>query len=139
MRFLRFSTRNGVSRTGASVILALWCLLLLAGGATKALCLDIDGECTPSASATAAPCHDQAPDSGMDSSCDSCVDIPVPKDAAVVSSRPDSTLRPLAAAQSLVPANAALDAMKDAVAATATPSSGRSPLNTVLRSTVLRI
>lgn len=138
-RIVRFSARRGISRAGVSAILALWCLFSLASGTTQALCLDFGPECAPSASAPAVPCHDQTPGGGRDSSCGSCVDILIPEDASVARSRPDSDLRPLGAAPSLAAANAALGALEDAVASTATHPVGLPPLHPAPSTTVLRI
>lgn len=136
---VRFSARSGLSRAGASAVLALWCLLSLVSGTTPLLCLSLGEQCSPHAAAPTGSCHDQAPDSGMNSSCGSCVDILIPEDASVSCSRPDRELRPLTATQSLVAASAALIAMEDALATTSTHLILQSPLHPILRSAVLRI
>lgn len=78
--------------------LALWCVFALASGEARALCLDLDGECSPSATVPVGPCHDRAPDNGTNPSCDSCVDILVHEEAATSGNRPDPELRAPAAA-----------------------------------------
>jgi len=139
MRFSRFSARSCVSRTGTSVILALWCLLSLTSRATQALCLDGSGDCSPSAAILAASCHDRAPETDFTSSCDSCIDIIVPRDASAMHSRPDRDLREPLATQSLVAAHGAFDACKDGFATTVIPLTEESPLHLSLRTAVLRI
>jgi len=138
MRLDRFSARRRVSRAGAGVILALWCLLSLTIGATQALCLEVGRECSPLATAPAGNCHDQAPDRENNPGCSSCVDVLVPEDASARRDRPDHDLRGPSTAQPHVAAHEALLAM-DAVGATSTHPTVLSPLHPVLRTTVLRI
>lgn len=139
MKAVRFLIGNGVSRSGTIVILALWCLLSLTIGATQALCLDDGGDCSPSSAIPAGPCHDQTPDSGGVPGCGSCIDILVSVDASARCSRPDDELRAPAAAQPLAAANRRPLAPEDAVAPTALFLIGHSPLQPLLRTTVLRI
>jgi hypothetical protein len=139
MRLVQFSARYGVSRSGTSVILALWCLLSLTSGATQALCLDGGGKCSPSATAPVGPCHDQAPETDVTPGCGSCIDIIVPQDASAMHSRPDRELQAPQATQSLVAVNDAFVTWGSALTTTAVPPTGAPPLHPSLRTTVLRI
>lgn len=128
-----------VSRTGASAILALWCLLSLTIEATQAHCLEVGKECSPPAAAPARNCHDQAPNRESNPGCSSCVDILVPEDGSARCNRPEHDLQAPAAAQPLVDAHEALVAMADAIVASTTRFLVLPPLDPVLRATVLRI
>lgn len=139
MRSVRFSARSGVSRAGTSAVLALWCLLSLTIGVTRAYCLEVGGECSPPGAGPAKNCHDQAPGRENDPSCGSCVDVLVPEDVSARCNRPDHSLRAQVAAQPLVAADQALVAMEDAATATSAHLIVPSLLHPVLRATVLRI
>ena len=117
----------------------LWCLLSLTIGATQALCLEVGGECSPSAAVPAGPCHEQAPDSGLAPVCGSCIDVLVPEDSSANCSRPDRNLQAYAAAQSLLAANAALIAKEETFAVATASQGGNAPLQPSPRTTVLRI
>jgi hypothetical protein len=90
---VRPSARSGISRVAVSAVLALWCVFALASGDARAFCLDLGGECSPSATVPEGPCHDSEPAGGASSSCDSCVDILVHEDASASGGRPDQELR----------------------------------------------
>lgn len=141
MRLVRFSARRGVSRTGASVILALWCLLSLTIEATQAHCLQVGKECSPPTAAPVGNCHDQAPDRASEPSCGACVDVLIPADASARCNRPDHDLRApvTATAHPLVATHEALVALADSIAASATHLIVLSPLHPLPRTTVLRI
>ena len=141
MRFSRFSARSGVSQAGASVILALWCLLSLTIEATRAHCLEVGRECPAPTAAAAGNCHDQDPDRASEPSCGTCVDVLIPADASAKCNRPNHDLRaPVAAtAHPLVAAHEDLVAMADSITASATHLIVMSPLHPVPRTTVLRI
>jgi len=136
---VRFSARSGISRAGVSAVLMLWCLLSLTIGATQALCLEVGGECSPSAAVPAGPCHEQAPDSGLAPVCGSCIDVLVPEDSSANCNRPDRNLQAFAVAQSLLAANVALIAKEDPFAVATAFQGGNAPLQPSPRTTVLRI
>jgi len=138
-RTVRFSTRSGIPRAGVIAVLMLWCLLSLTIGATPALCLEVGGECSPSAAFPAGPCHDQAPERGLTPVCGSCIDVLVPEDSSASCSRPDRNLQAFAVAQSLLAANAALITKEDTSAAATAFQGGNAPLQPFPRATVLRI
>ena len=138
---VRFSARSGISRAGASVILALWCLLSLTIEATQARCLEVGRECSPPTADPARDCHDQAPGRASEPSCGACVDVLIPVDASARCNRLDHDLRApvTATAHPLVAAHEALVAMADSITASATHLIVLSPLHPILRTTVLRI
>jgi hypothetical protein len=138
-RFVRFWANGGISRAGVIAVLMLWCLLSLTIGASQALCLEVGGECSPSAAVPAGPCHEQAPDSGLAPVCGNCIDVLVPEDSAANCSRPDRNLQAFAVAQSLLAANAALITKEDTFAVAAAFQGGNAPLYPSPRTTVLRI
>ena len=138
-RFVRFWAKSGIFRAGVSAVLMLWCLLSLTIGATQALCLEVGGECSPSAAVPTGPCHEQAPDSGLTPVCGSCIDVLVPEDSSASCSRPDRNLQAFAVAQSLLAANAALITKEDSSAAATAFQGGNAPLQPFPRATVLRI
>ena len=117
----------------------LWCLLSLTIGATQALCLEVGRECSPSAAVPAGPCHEQAPDSGMNPVCGSCIDVFVPEDSSARCNRPDRNLHAFAALYAVASPNEVLSAMADAIVANAESPIGKSSLHPFIRITVLRI
>lgn len=138
-RTMRPSARNGLSRAAVSAFLALWCVFALASGDARAHCLDLGGDCSPSATVPEGPCHDQAPDSGTNSNCNSCVDILVHADASASGIRPDHELRAPAAAPSFGFASEALLAAGDGSTAAVTSLFGSRSPQPFLRTAVLRI
>jgi hypothetical protein len=139
MGIARFSAWSGVFRTRVGAVLSLWCLLMLIGGATQTLCLEIDGGCPPSAEGQSEPCHEPGPDSGGNTNCGSCIDVLVSEDASARCSRPDHELRAPVATQQLVAASAVLTHLEHVGAATSTLLDSRSLLDPSHRTTVLRI
>lgn len=121
------------------VVLALWCLLSLVGGTTRALCLDFGGECSSSSAAPVEPCHDRLPDSGAVPSCGACVDILVRDDATTRNGRPEIDTVASDQARSLPDETAAAVALGNAVATIAAPLIEVPPQQPLLRSVVLRI
>lgn len=121
------------------MFLALWCLLSLVGGATRAHCLDFGGECSPSAAAPVEPCHSQPSDSAADPGCGSCIDILVNDVAALGCGRFERVLEADGAVQSLPAASHALIGREEAHAVAAAPEGGIASLDPFLRTTVLRI
>lgn len=108
MRSVSYSARRGVSRPGTGLLLALWVLFSLVSGATRALCLDFGGDCSPSSTAaapSAAPCHEQSREREFDPGCGSCVDVLVPDDASARCNRPDRDSGGSAASHPLIAAN----------------------------------
>jgi hypothetical protein len=136
---VRFSARSGIFRAGVSAVLVLWCLLSLTVGATRALCLEIGGECSPSAAVPAGPCHEQEPDSGLTPVCGSCIDVLVPEDSSANCNRPDRNLQSFAVAQSLLAANAALISREDSFGVAAAFQGANASQYPFPRTTVLRI
>jgi hypothetical protein len=117
----------------------LWSLLSLTIGATQALCLEVGGDCSPSAAVPAGPCHGQAPDNSFDPGCGTCLDVHVPDDSSASCSRPDHNVQAFAAAQSLLAVNAALITEEDPAARATAFQGGKAPLHPFLRTIVLRI
>jgi hypothetical protein len=136
---VRSSARSGFSRVAVSAFLALWCVLALGSGDARAICLDLGGDCSPSAAVPEEPCHDQVPDGGENPSCDSCVDILVHEEASARGSQPEHELRAPAAAHPSGRASDALLAAAETVAASALPLIDGSSLYPALRTAVLRI
>ena len=122
-----------------SAVLALWCVFTLASGDARALCLDLGGACSPSATVPEGTCHDQAPESGTNSSCNSCVDILVHEDASALGSRPDHELHAPAAAHPFGCAEKILLAAAGIPTTAATPLTGSGSPHPSLRTTVLLI
>lgn len=139
MGIARFFAWSGVSRTRVRAVLVLGCLLILTGGVTRTLCLELGGGCPPSAEGQAEPCHEPAPDASMNANCGSCIDILVTEDASARFGRPDYVLRTPVATQPLVAAIEVLIDMEDAVTAASSFLMSRSPLDPFHRTTVLRI
>ena len=136
---VRFPARSRLSRAAVGAVLALWCVFALASGDARAFCLDLGGDCSPSAAAPAGPCHDQAPDGGDNPSCASCVDILIHEDALTTGSLSDQELQAPAAAHSLGGASGSLLAAVETLLAAATSLIQRASLHPVLRTAVLRI
>lgn len=134
-----FPARNGISRAGVSAVLVLWCLLSLTIGATRAHCLEVGGECSPSTAVPAGPCHEQTPDGGMNPVCGSCIDVLVPDDASAGCNRPDRNPQAFAAPQSPLAAAAALITNEDTFAVATAFQGGDAPHQPSPRTTVLRI
>jgi len=134
-----FWARGGITRVAVSAVLALLCVLALASGDARALCLDLGGECSPSAAVPGGPCHDQRPDSGTSSSCDSCVDILVHEDASAGVSRPDHEFRAPTAAQPFSTMSEALLATGGVFTAAGVSLAGSFSPHRFLRTAVLRI
>ena len=122
-----------------SAVLALWCVFALASGEARALCLDLGGECSPSATVPGGPCHDQAPDNGTNPSCNSCVDILVHEEASASGSRPDQELQAPTAAHLFGSGSHALRATEELFTAAATSLIERFSPRPFLRTSVLRI
>ncbi len=120
-----------------SAVMALWCLFALASGDVRALCLDLGGGC--SAMVPEEPCHDQAPYSGTDAGCTSCVDVLVPEDAAASGGRPDHELRGAAAAHPFGCASPALPVSEQSLTATAASLIGSPAPHPCSRTVLLRI
>jgi hypothetical protein len=135
---VRFSARNRLSRAAVGAVLALWCVFALASGDARAFCLDLRGGCSPSAASPAGPCHDQAPDSGNNPSCASCVDILIHEDALAAGSLSDQEFQAPAAAHPLGGAGGSLLAAATLPAAATSLRKG-APLHPALRTAVLRI
>jgi hypothetical protein len=131
--------RGAGFRVGSGVLLALWCLLSLVGGTTRALCLDFGGACNSSSAAPAEPCHDRLPDSGTVPSCGACVDILVREDATARNGRPDREVEAPAPTQTLPAGGEAAALLESAVAAIAAPLIEVPPQHPLLRTAVLRI
>lgn len=134
------SSRSGSGfHAGVGVLVALWCLLSLVGGTTRALCLDLGGECSSSSAAPVEPCHDRLPDSGAIPSCGACVDILVREDATTRNGRPEFEPGASDPARSLPDETAAGADLGSAVATLAAPLIEVPPQHPLLRSVVLRI
>lgn len=89
---------SGGSRAGTWAVLAIWCLLSIIDGATRAHCLELGAGCAPSPAGVAASCHGQTPPGDPDPRCGSCVDVVVPDIASASCSRPDAEIGASAAA-----------------------------------------
>ena len=136
---VRIQARGRLPRVAVGAVLALWCVFALASGDARAFCLDLGGDCSPSAAAPAGPCHDQAPDGGDNPSCASCVDILIHEDALAAGSPPDQELQAPAAAHPLGGASGSLLAAAETLPPAATSLiQGASP-HPALRTAVLRI
>lgn len=139
MKTVAHAGRRRVSRVAVSAVLALWCVFALASGDVRARCLDLGGACSPSAAVPEGPCHDQEPDGGANSSCNSCVDILIHNDAAAGGNRPDQELRAAATAHLFGFASGALLAAKGPLTAATASLIGSSSPHPLLSTAVLRI
>lgn len=136
---VRLSARRRLSRAAVGAVLALWCVFALASGDARAVCLDLDGGCSPSTAAPTGPCHDQAPEDSANPSCDSCVDILVHEDASAGGGRPEHELRAPAAAHPFGSAGDGLLAAAGTIATSAASLIDCASPRPAIRTAVLRI
>jgi hypothetical protein len=131
------SATSARARAGAWAVLALWCLLSIISGATRAHCLDLGEGCAPSSAGAAPPCHEQTPPGESDPRCGSCVDVVVPEVASARCSRPAVEVD--AAVQALLPAGTREFALAEHAPRFSASHLGRSTPHPSVRTTVLLI